>query len=50
MGWLTAENKWVHSHVPENLVKEADQLALAAIVGQAAVVTESEEKSMEITA
>jgi hypothetical protein len=45
MGWLCAESHWKHCHVPEALVKEAEQKALQE-VGTGV----SEEKSMELDA
>mmetsp|Transcript_2729 Transcript_2729/g.2932 ORF Transcript_2729/g.2932 Transcript_2729/m.2932 type:complete len:269 (+) Transcript_2729:75-881(+) len=47
VGWLTKENDWVFSHVPKDLVEEADELALAE-VGVRSTTAATEEKEMEV--
>ncbi len=35
MGWLCSENQWQFSHVPKDLLQEADREARASIEGSA---------------
>jgi hypothetical protein len=49
IGWLTEENKWVFSHVPKDLVAEADRLALSEVgIREGGATAAPEEKAMEV--
>ena len=49
MSWLCQESKFMHSLVPSDIVSEANDLALAGLVGMMEISEPAgEEKAMEV--